>query len=54
MTTRHPERHTEHLRLRRWSEADLDALAETDPDPDVMRQPVQVMAITREEYRSSA
>ncbi|MFH8416656.1 GNAT family N-acetyltransferase [Streptomyces collinus] len=37
MTPRHPERRTERLRLRQWSEADLDALAEMDADPDVMR-----------------
>lgn len=37
MTTRHPERPTERLWLRQWSEADLDALAEMDADPDVMR-----------------
>jgi RimJ/RimL family protein N-acetyltransferase len=37
VTTRHPERRTARLRLRQWSEADLDALAEMDADPDVMR-----------------
>ncbi|MFF8938764.1 GNAT family N-acetyltransferase [Streptomyces paradoxus] len=38
MTTRqHPERDTARLRLRQWSGADLDALAEMDADPDVMR-----------------
>ncbi|WP_416982658.1 GNAT family N-acetyltransferase [Streptomyces sp. T028] len=34
---RHPERHTRRLWLRQWTEADLDALAEMDADPDVMR-----------------
>ncbi|MFJ5732604.1 GNAT family N-acetyltransferase [Streptomyces paradoxus] len=37
MSTRHPERHTARLRLRQWSGADLDALAEMDADPEVMR-----------------
>jgi RimJ/RimL family protein N-acetyltransferase len=37
VTTGHPERHTERLRLRQWSEADPDALAEMGADPDVMR-----------------
>ncbi|MFE8991973.1 GNAT family N-acetyltransferase [Streptomyces collinus] len=37
MTPRHPELRTERLRLRQWSEADLDAIAEMDADPDVMR-----------------
>ncbi|MFJ8108811.1 GNAT family N-acetyltransferase [Streptomyces sp. NPDC096132] len=34
---RHPERHTERLWLRQWREEDLDALAEMDADPEVMR-----------------
>ncbi|MEU6914815.1 GNAT family N-acetyltransferase [Streptomyces olindensis] len=34
---RHPERHTERLRLRQWTDADLDPLAELDADPEVMR-----------------
>ncbi|MFD5337030.1 GNAT family N-acetyltransferase [Streptomyces hawaiiensis] len=37
MTTRHPERRTERLWLRQWRESDLDAFAEMDADPDVMR-----------------
>ncbi|MGW6641443.1 GNAT family N-acetyltransferase [Streptomyces iakyrus] len=37
MTTSHPELHTERLLLRQWTEADLDALAEMDADPDVMQ-----------------
>ncbi|MFJ5995677.1 GNAT family N-acetyltransferase [Streptomyces sp. NPDC092370] len=37
MVTGHPERRTERLWLRQWRESDLDALAEMDADPDVMR-----------------
>ncbi|KUN80129.1 GNAT family N-acetyltransferase [Streptomyces griseoruber] len=37
MPRRHPERHTERLWLRQWRDTDLDALAEIDADPEVMR-----------------